>query len=356
MAGKKGKKLKKRMGRALRWGLVLLIIAVFALSIYWAVNDINPFASLSAPAAEEAPAPTPAPEAAPACLRVYMIDVGQGDCMLMISPSGRTMLIDSGEGEYFTTVYSFLRGLGVSRLDAIVATHPHSDHIGGMAELIRAFEVGAMYMPEADGLSQTYEDMLAALSDKNIQITLVCAESTPVISWDDDVAVTVLSPFEDIAYAGLNDYSIIMRAEYGDTSMLFTGDAEGEARDSAEYALLARTAPEALRSDILKVGHHGSFTSTSDAFLAAVSPDYAMIPVGKNNEYGHPSPSVLARLEAAGVRVYRTDTQGHLLAELDGEGIEISPVSAKSESLEQMLGGVWDSVKELWRTFTGIFK
>ena len=175
-----------------------------------------------------------------------------------------------------------------------------------------------------------------------VKVVKLSVENTPTIPWDSDVSIEVLGPFEDVPYKSLNDYSAIFRVKFGGTSMLFTGDAEGPDTLTAEYTTLARFTPDKLKCTVLKVAHHGSLSSTSDAFLAAADPDYAVISVGKGNEYGHPHQSTLNKLDNMGVRVFRTDELGTIHIAMDGENVRISAYEPKSVT-------IWSSVKDLFK-------
>lgn len=284
-------------------------------------------------------APSPAQSAAPAAgpaanasvpvsagqtvrrekMQVYFLDVGQGDCELIRLKSGRDVLIDSGTGKSAAQLTESLKKLGVSRIDFLVATHPHEDHIGGMEQVVRSFPVGKIYMPKiADAQVPTtdvYEKLLKAIQKKGLQIDT--AHGGTEIYSDGDESMQIFAP-NGTKYTDLNNYSVVIKLQCGEKSFLFTGDAEKE----SEQEMLKKGYP--LKSDVLKCGHHGSSTSTSAAFLKAVAPKAAVISCGLNNDYGHPNAAVLSRLKKAGVTVYRTDRQGTVLAECDGKSIAFS--------------------------------
>ncbi|MGB9793043.1 MAG: ComEC/Rec2 family competence protein [Thermacetogeniaceae bacterium] len=254
------------------------------------------------------------PAAAPARLVVHFIDVGQGDSILLQLPDGRTMLVDAGPDEAGSEVVSYLQREGVKRIDYLVATHPHADHIGGMDEVVRAFEIGKVYMPRVTANTESFENLLRSLRAKGLKITP--ARAGLAVLDEDGLKASFLAPCR-LRYEELNDWSAVLKVSYGNTSFLLTGDAQAE----SELEMLASGAD--LKADVLKVGHHGSSSSTSWAFLEAVSPKYAVICVGAGNDYGHPHRETLAKLAAAGVKVYRTDRDGTVVFVSDGESLSV---------------------------------
>ncbi|SHJ46551.1 cell wall-binding repeat-containing protein [Clostridium magnum] len=244
-------------------------------------------------------------------LKVSFIDVGQGDSILIQTPNGKNMLIDAGPTEASSTVTSYLSGLGITQLDVIAGSHPHEDHLGGMSTVINMFKVGKIYMPKVTTTTHTFEDVITAIKNKGLSIDTPIAGTT--VDLDPDVKLEILAPNSE-SYEDLNNYSIVFKLTYGNKSFLFTGDAE----DVSEKEMLSKGYD--LKADVLKVGHHGSNSSTA-SILSAVSPQYAIISVGKGNDYGHPTQATMDKLKNAGVTVYRTDENGTVVAVCDGNTI-----------------------------------
>lgn len=277
-----------------------------------------------------APSPSPAasietaagePSAEPADgagLFVAFLDIGQGDCIFLRSPSGSTMLVDAGPEGVFGTISRFLDAQGVIGLDVVVASHLHTDHIGSMTEIVDSYPIGTFYYPPFDVENNAYFGLLDALEENRVSVSSPTTTATSVIPWDDAVTVRILSPY-DVVYSDYNDTSYILSVTYGDTSVLLTGDA-GEL---AEKLALKALPNHYFQADVLKVGHHGSLTSTSEKFLSAVGPSIAVISAGAGNEYGLPEQDILDRLDAHGVTIYRTDLDGTVCLLLDGTNVRV---------------------------------
>lgn len=259
--------------------------------------------------------------------RVYALDVGQADCYIVYA-DGKSVLIDAGEKETSAKVISALQALGVTQPDYIVATHPHSDHIGGMADVIAQMGYGKLIVPRLpDNMTPTtscYENMLEAVRDKGLKMTAAKQGYTYDVAVIDGtpVTMTVIAPIEGAVYSDLNNYSVTVRIDYGEVSWLFTGDLSEE----GENDILSSGAD--IDVTALKVGHHGSKTATSDAFLAAVTPSMCVISCGSGNSYGHPTDEALARIGKYTDKIYRTDINGTIAVYSDGKTLYVMSSTA----------------------------
>ena len=255
-------------------------------------------------------------------LTVTWLDVGQGDAAV-IQCGGHAMLIDGGKPEESSYIYAWLKQHGLSSLDVMVATHVDADHIGGLSGALNYATVGTAYCPVTTGTTKTFESFVKYLAAQGKTITVPTAGTNFSLG---AAQVQILGPLRSAEDS--NNSSIVLKVTYGATSFLFTGDAERE----EEQDLL--NAGVNLQSTVLKVGHHGSDTSTSYPFLRAVAPQYAVISVGAGNSYGHPTEAVLSRLRDAGVTTFRTDMQGEITAVSDGNTVHVSVAkNAAAETL-----------------------
>jgi competence protein ComEC len=245
-------------------------------------------------------------------LEVHFIDVGQADC-IFIRQNDATMLIDAGNNADGPAVVGYLQDQGVQKLDTVIGTHPHEDHIGGLDQVLQTFSVGSLLMPKVSHTSKTFEDVLNAIDQKGLHVTSPVPGRQFMVG---DAQCTILAPLPN-TYDDLNNYSVVVRITFGDTAFLFTGDAGA----LSEQEMLNNSLP--LQADVLKVGHHGSNYSSTAAFLQAVLPSIAVISVAKDNDYGHPSPETIQRLQAAGATVYQTSQAGTIIAYSDGDSVKI---------------------------------
>lgn len=245
-------------------------------------------------------------------LNVYFIDVGQADSILLEN-KGHYMLIDAGNNEDGPKLVNYFNEQDIKEFDYVVGTHAHEDHIGGMDDIIKNFKIDNFYMPDAITTTKTFEDVLDALEETNVIFQTPKVNQTFNLQ---DTTITTLSVTAD--EKNLNDTSIVLKVKYGTNTFLFMGDASTK----IEKNLLNKD----IKSDVLKVGHHGSRYSTSLEFLKKVSPEYAVISVGENNTYKHPHEEILKRLEEQNIQIYRTDKQGTILAKSNGSIITFSTI------------------------------
>lgn len=283
---------------------ILIILVVAAVSSYFT---------------KEEPTEENAPKREEGMLYVHFIDVGEADSTYIELPDGKTMLIDAGEVENGEEVANYIADRGTEKIDFLVGTHPHSDHIGGLATVVNSFDIGNVYMPKAYHSSAAYENVITAIKNKNMAIDSPMGGE--IMYETDNLLIEVLSPNRE-EYDNLNNYSIVIKLTYGETSFLFTGDAEDE---------VLREITGDVSADVLKVAHHGSNTSSDADFMKRVSPRYAVIPVGENNQYGHPHWEVTELLAEVNAKVYRTDENGTVVVSSDGENIDITTWGRKNE-------------------------
>lgn len=243
---------------------------------------------------------------------IHYIDVGQGDSAL-VQTNNKNLLIDAGTPDSSESLINYLKNLGIKNIDFVVATHPHADHIGGMQSILKEFNVSYFSAPKVTENTDIFKNMIKTLKEKNISINIL-SNSHP-IDLGENTKVEIYSPSNN-EYDNINNYSSLLRISYGETSFLFTGDAE------AEIEMEVLKLNKDLKSDVLKVGHHGSITSTTDSFLKEVSPNIAIISSGLDNSYGHPSSQVLKKLSDNKSKIFRTDEDGTIILTSDGNSIK----------------------------------
>jgi competence protein ComEC len=247
-------------------------------------------------------------------LKVLFLDVGQGGSQLLISPSGKTMLIDAGNNDKEQTMLAYLKQYRIEKLDLVVGTHPDADHIGGLDKVIDHTSVGSIYMPRISSNTKTFESLLESIKNKNLQVQT--AKAGLVLDWDEAVKLEMVAPVG--TYDDPNNMSAVIKVTYGNTTFLLTGDAEAlSEKDMIKSGV-------DLSAMVIGVGHHGSKSSTTLSFLKKVNPRYAIIQSGKDNNYGHPDKTILSRLKKAGAEVYRNDLQGTITLVSDGNQISIA--------------------------------
>ncbi len=308
-------KRKRRRRSALPlWITLLLFVAAVCITLVLEMTWLTNIFGESEPTTA-LPPPPPVTEGT---VEIHMIDVGQGDCILVKTPD-KNLLFDAGQNnkEVETAIKTYFEAEGVTHIDHFILTHPDSDHIGSADMVISTYSVGEVIMEPYTYSSETgvYKDLITEINKKNIPVK---DPSDGEVITVGELQMTVLGPTKD--FKNKNENSIVMRLDFGENSILMTGDAEKK----SEAAILEKYGAASLDCDVLKVGHHGSDTSTSDSFLAAVSPEIALISSNpKGNTFGHPKPVTIDKLNTAGIAIYRTDTLGDIVLIFDGEKITV---------------------------------
>jgi len=250
-------------------------------------------------------------------LDIWFIDVGQGDSIYIELPNGENMLIDGGPGSAASDLVNFLSSKNVSEIDYVFATHPHEDHIGGLDDVMTAVSVGKIYMPDATADTVAFERLLDAIDAQGLKITVPTAGNYIIGDESSLLSVRCLAPVGS-SYSGLNNYSIVLKICFGNFSVILTGDAE----DESEAEMIFRGYN--LDADVLKLGHHGSSSSSSAAFFDAVTPEVAVISVGADNSYGHPHSDTIQSCASRGIEIYRTDELGTIFISSDGVSYSVN--------------------------------
>ncbi len=305
--------MAKKMSKAKSKKLIyLIVIIVVALVSVFGKNGLD---SLDAETTSDALSQTNGGESAG--FSVHFIDVGQGDCTLVTS-NGKYLLIDAGENGHETDVLNYLRSMGIEKLDYVIATHQHSDHIGGLPEVLEEFGADNIIMPRLTEAqtptNSTYTAFLKAVNASGAKVISAKPGSSYALG---EAEFEILGPVTNDA-EDINSMSAVTKITYGETSFLVTGDAEKD----EELEIIDNGAN--LDCDVLKVGHHGSYTSSCKEFITAVSPEVCVISCGENNDYGHPHDAAVKRLQKSTDEIYRTDICGDIVMTSDGETIEIS--------------------------------
>ncbi len=256
---------------------------------------------------------TPASSLSCGDMTVHFLDVGQGDSIFIELPQNRCMLIDAGNKANGDDIVSYIQSKGYATIDYLIATHPHADHIGGMQKVVETFDIRNIYMPRVSTDTQTFENLLLSIQNKHLKIT--SAQSGLIVLREDTLTASFISPVKD-SYTDLNHYSAVLKLTHGENVFVFTGDAE----KINEYDF-----PTNLSAKVVKVGHHGSNTSSGESFIKNTSPEYAIISVGEGNRYDHPSSATISAWEKIGATVFRTDKNGTIIVKSDGKTVTAIP-------------------------------
>ncbi|MBQ4090992.1 MAG: MBL fold metallo-hydrolase [Clostridia bacterium] len=301
--------------------IIILILIILAIAAVLVVHNSEKWFGFSFFEDKQTLESVPAPSDGE--ILFHFIDVGQGDAILITTKSGN-MLIDTSTGKEQEKLVSYLERANIKELKYLVLTHTDEDHIGNADHVIENYEVEHVMLPDFAATTKTYERMIDAIDKKNVDLILIgtdedCEKAGYSFRLG-SLVCTVLSPMEE--YDDPNDTSIVIKAEYGSTSFMLTGDAEV----APESDMVAAWDKAALKCDVLKIGHHGARNATTQEFLDAVNPRIAVISCGEGNKYGHPTAEVLERLEAAGITVYRTDKDGTIVLKTDGKTVTFVPL------------------------------
>ncbi len=251
-------------------------------------------------------------------LTFAMLDVGQGDALFIESPTGVQVLFDAGPARRVLGSLRKVMSPFDRSIDAVIITNPDADHIGGLQEILKNYEVGAVLEPGTFNSSKTYQNLKAEIKKQNIKEVL--AQKGMRLDLGGGAVIDILFPNQDVSTWDPNDGSVIAKLTYGETTVMLTGDSTAK----TEKIILESFSEESLDSDILKVGHHGSHTSTTNEFAEIIDPEYALISLGKENKYGHPRQVTLDTLASVGAQVFRTDLFGTIIMQSDGRNVSFS--------------------------------
>lgn len=261
-------------------------------------------------------------------VELHFINVGQADSILVLQDN-KALLVDAGDNKDGGKVSSYLKNLGVLKLDYLIATHPHHDHIGGMDKVVSEFEVGKIILPDVSYPTRHYRALMKIIKKKEIPI--ITAEKGRRARFTKDVSLRFLSPLRHAEYEDFNDYSAVIQLKHKNNTFLLMGDA-GE---QAENEILAGFNKKNLSSDVIKIGHHGADSASTRTFIKAIAPKAAVISVGKNNPYHYPDKTVLKTLSSLKVPIFRTDQLGTIIASSDGEKIVFRTDSKKEKQIKE---------------------
>lgn len=254
-------------------------------------------------------------EEAEGLLKVYYLEVGQGDSTY-INIGDFDILIDSGSKSEKEKLIEQLEELNIDDFEMVIATHPHEDHIGGMEAVFERYDVKEFYMPKVTHSSKVFENMINAVANEGIKVKII--KEGMNFDLGNGAYINVYSPIYE-SYNNLNDYSPVMKLTFGESAFMFTGDAEAQ----VELEVVEKYGSD-LEADVLKFGHHGSSTSSAEEFIQAVNPSYGVISSGTNNMYGHPHREVLALIDKYNIEAYRTDRDGQIILTSDGKIITVA--------------------------------
>ena len=284
--------------------ILSIVLAIVLLIVSYIITEL-----------QEDEAPAPEAESSLPSMSVHYIDAGQGDAIFIELPLERSMLIDASTGSAEEDVIDYISGLGYTYIDYVIATHPHEDHIGGMDGVLNTFNVGEFYMPADVSTTKTFERMLEAAENNGAKI--IEAKAGMNIIDEENLLLEIISPIPEYAEEYGDDHnawSVMCKLTYGENSFMFTGDAEAETESFLEGD---------LQADVLKMGHHGSSTSSSEEFFSRVSPKLAIISCGADNDYGHPHDEIISLLERENVPYYRTDISGNITVTSNGSVLDV---------------------------------